>query len=112
MIPHENEIFPVSPEMAKSAHCDEATYQEMYTRSIDNPEGFWAEQAETLDWIKRWSKVKDSKFGTDAHVRWFEGGKLNVSANCIDRHLEPRGAQTAILWEVDDPADSKDITYR
>ena len=112
MIPHENEIFPVSPEMARASHCDDAAYQEMYARSIDNPDGFWAEQAESLEWMQRWTKVKDSRFGTDAQIRWFEGGKINVSVNCIDRHLETRGDQTAILWEGDDPEDSKSITYR
>ncbi|SVC20429.1 uncharacterized protein METZ01_LOCUS273283, partial [marine metagenome] len=112
MIPHENEIFPVSPEVAQAAHCDDATYKEMYARSIDDPDGFWAEQAESLEWTQRWTKVKDSKFGTDAYVRWFGGGKINVSANCIDRHLETRGDQTAIIWEGDDPNDSKLVTYR
>ncbi|HIM45019.1 MAG TPA: acetate--CoA ligase, partial [Alphaproteobacteria bacterium] len=112
MIPHENEIFPVSPEMARASHCDDAAYQEMYARSIDDPDGFWAEQAESLEWMQRWTKVKDSRFGTDAQIRWFEGGKINVSVNCIDRHLETRGDQTAILWEGDDPENSKSITYR
>ena len=112
MIPHENEIFPVSPELARTAHCDDATYKEMYARSIGDPDGFWAEQAESLDWARRWTKVKDSSFGTDARIRWFEGGKINVSVNCIDRHLAARGDQTAILWEGDDPADAKAITYR
>ncbi|MFP6688827.1 MAG: acetate--CoA ligase [Alphaproteobacteria bacterium] len=112
MIPHENEIFPVSPEMARASHCDDAAYQEMYARSIDDPDGFWAEQAESLKWMQRWTKVKDSRFGADAQIRWFEGGKINVSVNCIDRHLETRGDQTAILWEGDDPENSKSITYR
>ncbi|MEE8173146.1 MAG: AMP-binding protein, partial [Alphaproteobacteria bacterium] len=112
MIPHENEIFPVSPEIARAAHCDDAAYREMYARSIDDPEGFWAEQAESLDWIQRWTKVKESSFGTNARIRWFEGAKINVSANCIDRHLGARGEQTAILWEGDDPSNSKAITYR
>ncbi|MFP6776792.1 MAG: AMP-binding protein, partial [Alphaproteobacteria bacterium] len=112
MIPHENEKFPVPPEVAQAAHCDDATYKEMYARSIDDPDGFWAEQAESLEWIQRWTKVKDSKFGMDAYVRWFEGGKINVSANCIDRHLATRGDQTAIIWEGDDPNDSKLVTYR
>ena len=112
MIPHENEIFPVSPETARASHCDGAAYREMYARSIDDPDGFWAEQAESLEWMQRWTKVKDSRFGTDARIRWFEGGKINVSANCIDRHLETRGDQTAIIWEGDDPDNSKKITYR
>ncbi|MBT3626979.1 MAG: AMP-binding protein, partial [Rhodospirillaceae bacterium] len=112
MIPHENEIFPVTPELAKAAHCDAAAYKEMYARSIADPDSFWAEQAESLDWVQRWTKVKDSQFGPEANIRWFEGAKINVSANCIDRHLETRGDQIAILWEGDDPNDSKSISYR
>ncbi len=112
MSPHDNELFPVTPELAAAAHCDTAAYKEMYARSIDDPDGFWAEQAESLDWISRWTKVKDSRFGPEAQIRWFEGGKINVSANCIDRHLETRGDQVAILWEGDDPGESKAISYR
>ena len=105
-------LYPVSEDWASKAHCDNDKYLEMYRRSIDDPEGFWAEQAESLEWIERWHTVKDCSFEGDVHIRWFAGAKLNVSANCLDRHLATRGDQTAIIWEGDDPADSQHITYR
>ncbi len=106
------QVYPVPADWASKAHCDNAKYLEMYQRSVDDPDGFWAEQAESLDWIERWHTVKDSAFDGDVHIRWFEGAKLNVSANCLDRHLAKRGDQTAIIWEGDDPTDSLHITYR
>jgi acetyl-CoA synthetase len=87
-------------------------YTHMYRQSIQQPEVFWASQAKQLDWIAPWQKVKNTSFEGDVSIKWFEGGKLNVSANCIDRHLEKRGNQTAILWEGDNPNESKAITYR
>ncbi|MCW8827767.1 MAG: acetate--CoA ligase, partial [Gammaproteobacteria bacterium] len=109
---HEVKIYPVPTEMAKSAHIDEATYMEMYQRSVDDPDGFWGEQAEQfLTWFKPWDKVLDWSFTDNVHIKWFEGGKLNVAYNCIDRHLESRGDQVAIIWEGDDPSDDKKITY-
>ncbi len=89
-------------------------YESMYRRSIEDPEGFWAEQArQRLDWIKPFSKVKDCSFDEqDLHIRWFEDGTLNVSHNCLDRHLDERADQTAIIWEGDDPETSQNITYR
>jgi acetyl-CoA synthetase len=107
-----NDLFPVPEAYARSAHCDEAKYREMYARSIADPEGFWAEQARRLDWIKPPSKIKDVDFVANARIRWYEDGVLNVAYNCIDRHLETRGDQTAILWEGDDPAVDAKITYR
>ena len=105
-------IHDIIPEAKKRAHIDDAKYQEMYKRSIDDPEGFWAEQAnEFLDWSKPWDTVRDYDF-EKGHIRWFEGGKLNVSYNCLDRHLATRGDQTAIIWEGDDPKDDKKISYR
>jgi acetyl-CoA synthetase len=84
----------------------------MYQRSVDDPEGFWAEQADQfITWSKRWDKVLDWDF-TKGHIRWFEGGKLNVSENCLDRHLATRGDQVAIIWEGDNPSEDKKITYR
>ena len=106
-----HDIFPVPANLAKTAWCDDATYREMYARSIEDPEGFWAEQAERLDWIQTWSRVKDVDFTGDVRIRWFEGAKLNACVNCIDRHLPARAEQTAILWEGDDPADDAAITY-
>ena len=105
------DIFPVPADLARTAWCDEAAYNEMYARSIEDPEGFWAEQAARLDWIETWSTVKTVDFTGDVTIRWFEGAKLNACANCIDRHLPARADQTAILWEGDDPADDAAITY-
>jgi acetyl-CoA synthetase len=105
-------IFAVPPGFARSAHSDEAKYHEMYKRSVDDSEGFWAEQAKRLDWIDFPTRIKDIDFEDDARIRWFEDGRLNVSYNCIDRHLARRGDQTAILWEGDDPTIDKKITYR
>ena len=105
------DIFPVPAALAESAWCDEAAYNEMYTRSIEDPEGFWAEQAKRLDWIETWSKVKTVDFTGDVTIRWFEGAKLNACVNCIDRHLPARADQTAILWEGDDPMVDAAITY-
>ena len=108
----ESKVYPVPADAAASAWIDEAKYQAMYKRSIDDPEGFWSEQAkEFLHWFKPWNKVWEYDYPR-GHIRWFEGAKLNVSYNCLDRHLETRGDQVAILWEGDDPADDKAITYR
>ncbi|MGH6898360.1 MAG: acetate--CoA ligase [Geminicoccaceae bacterium] len=106
------EVFPVPETVARGSHCDNARYLEMYRRSLDDPDGFWREQAERLDWIRFPTRIKDVDFKDNARIRWFEDGVLNVSANCIDRHLRARGDQTAILWEGDDPAVDKKITYR
>ncbi|MDH3737828.1 MAG: acetate--CoA ligase [Alphaproteobacteria bacterium] len=107
------EKFPVPEEWAKRAWVDDAKYQEMYQRSIDDPESFWEEQGRRLDWIKDYTKVKDTSFdASDLHVRWYYDGVLNASANCLDRHLEKRGDQVAIIWEGDDPADDDKLTYR
>jgi acetyl-CoA synthetase len=107
------EIFPVDSNIAASAWCDNDKYNEMYKRSIEDPEGFWGEHGKRIDWIKPYTKVKDvSLDAPDVHIRWFYDGTLNASANCLDRHLATRGDQTALLWEGDDPMDSKAITYR
>ena len=104
--------FPVSPEWAEKAWCNKALYEEMYQRSIDDPEGFWAEHGRRIDWIKPYTKVKDVSYAADAlRIRWFYDGTLNASVNCLDRHLADRGDQTAIIWEGDDPADDKKISY-
>jgi len=84
----------------------------MYQRSISDPEGFWGVEAKRLDWITPWQQVKNTTFESPVSIQWYEGGQLNVSANCIDRHLESRGDQVAIIWEGDDPSVSKSITYR
>ncbi len=95
------------------AWADAATYEAMYAASVADPDAFWGEHGKRIDWIKPYTKVKNTSF--DYHnvsIKWFEDGKLNISANCIDRHLETRGDQTAIIWESDDPDLSKTITYR
>jgi acetyl-CoA synthetase len=109
----EEQIFPVPEAIAKAAWCDNDKYLQMYKRSVSDPEGFWAEQAKRIDWIKPFSKVRDVSFqAPDVHIRWFHDGTLNVSANCLDRHLAKRGDQVALLWEGDDPSVSKAMTYR
>ncbi|WP_448190324.1 acetate--CoA ligase [Azospirillum sp. sgz301742] len=108
----DNTYFPVKPEVAKAAWVDEAKYKAMYEQSTKDPEGFWAEHGKRVDWIKPYTKVKDVSFTGDVHIRWFQDGTLNVSANCIDRHLATRGDQTAIIFEGDDPGVSKHITYK
>ena len=107
-------IHPVPDAWKAGAWCDNEKYLEMYQRSIDDNEGFWAEQAKRIDWIKPFTKIKDVSFkADDLHVRWFYDGTLNVSANCIDRHLDKRGDQIAIIWEPDDPnADNRYFTYK
>ncbi|WP_281984199.1 acetate--CoA ligase [Thalassorhabdomicrobium marinisediminis] len=105
--------YPPSPEMAKNAHVDAQTYAKMYAESIENPEGFWGEHGKRLDWIKPYTKVKNTSFAPgNVDIKWFEDGTLNVAANCVDRHVATRGDQTAIIWEPDDPADEAlHITY-
>ena len=107
------ELVPVPDAWARKAWADSDTYKAMYRRSIDDPVGFWGEHGKRVDWIKPYTQVKDVSFDAgDLHVRWFHDGTLNVAANCLDRHLATRGDQTAIIWEGDDPADAKHITYR
>jgi acetyl-CoA synthetase len=109
----DNELFPVSESVAKQAWADKKKYQAMYRRSVDDPEGFWAEHGKRIDWFKPYSKIKDTSYDThDVHIRWFYDGTLNASYNCLDRHLAKRGDQVAILWEGDDPKEDKKITYR
>jgi len=109
----EENVYPVPEAIAKSAWCDNDKYLQMYKQSIEDSEGFWGEQGKRLDWIKPYTKVRDvSLTAPDVHIKWFHDGTLNASANCLDRHLATRGDQTAILWEGDDPADSKAISYK
>ena len=106
-------LFPVPDAVRQAAMIDNDGYLAMYQSSITDPEGFWGEQGKRIDWIKPYSKVKDVSFAKDdLHVKWYYDGTLNVSANCLDRHLATRGDQTAIVWEGDDPAEDKKITYR
>ena len=105
-------VYDVPKEVAARAHITADKYKEMYARSVSDPDGFWGEQAEKfISWFKKWDKVQEWDFKAGA-IRFFEGGKLNASYNCIDRHLETRGDQVAILWEGDDPSVDKAITFR
>jgi acetyl-CoA synthetase len=108
----EQKVYPVNPDVAANAWIDEAKYQEMYQQSVDNPDEFWAEQAKQhIDWFTPWDKVQEWDYH-QAEIKWFEGASLNVSHNCLDRHLETRGDQVAIIWEGDDPEEDRKITYR
>src|SRR5471032_29350 len=109
-----DELIAVSPDWAKRAYVDETKYAAMYETSVKDPVKFWAEHGKCVDWIKPFSAnaVRDVDYTGDVRIRWFHDGVLNVSANCIDRHLSKRADQVAIIWEGDDPAKSKKITYR
>jgi acetyl-CoA synthetase len=106
-------LIPVSKEWRERAFIDQAKYEEMYARSVRDPEGFWREEAKRIDWMKPFTKVKNVSWNPDnLHIRWFEDGTLNVSVNCIDRHLPKRANQTAIIWEPDDPNEApRHISY-
>ena len=109
----DNSYFPVPESAAKGAHVDNDGYLEMYKRSVDDPESFWAAHGKRVDWAKPFTKVKNVSYGPgNVEIKWFEDGELNVSHNCIDRHLEKRGDQTAIIWEGDDPSEDAKISYR
>ena len=108
-----NEIFPVPDGRAQTALIDADKYTQMYRRSLEDPDGFWREEARRIDWITPFTEISDVSWDTDdLHIRWFGDGRLNASANCIDRHLDERGGDTAIIWEGDDPDTSLSITYR
>ncbi len=105
-------IYPVPPAIESSAHIDADRYRRMYARSLEDPEGFWAEQAERfVTWEQGWKTVSDWDFNA-VRIRWFDGGQLNACFNCLDRHLKARGDQVALLWEGDDPSLSRTLTYR
>jgi acetyl-CoA synthetase len=106
-------LYPVTAEWKAAAHIDEAKYNAMYKSATDTPDVFWGEQGKRIDWFKPYTQVKNTSF--DSHnvsIKWFEDGLTNVAYNCIDRHLATRGDQTAIIWEGDDPSESKNITYK
>jgi len=108
----DQKVYPVPEALASTAHINREKYEKMYRESVADPEGFWAQQAEEfLDWDKPWSQVRSFDF-VKGEASWFSGGRLNVSVNCLDRHLATRGDQVAIIWEGDDPANDKKITYR
>jgi acetyl-CoA synthetase len=108
-----DKIYDVPAAWKARAFVDDAKYKEMYARSIKDPNGFWGDEAKRLDWIKKPTKVKNTTY--DPHnvsIKWFEDGTLNAAYNCVDRHLAKRGDQTAIIWEGDDPKDSRTLTYK
>jgi acetyl-CoA synthetase len=110
----EQTLYPVPPEWAKRARVDAAGYEKLYGRSLADPGSFWLEQARRLDWIKRPEIAGDWSFAKrDFHIKWFADGRLNVAANCLDRHLAKRGDQIALIWEPDEPSDEpRRFTYR
>ncbi|HXG81595.1 MAG TPA: acetyl-coenzyme A synthetase N-terminal domain-containing protein, partial [Sphingomicrobium sp.] len=107
-------LYPVPREWAETALIDAGRYAEMYRESVEDPESFWRREARRIDWIRPFTTVKQSSFHEDDFgIRWFADGTLNLSANCLDRHLEERGDVTAIIWEPDDPAEEgRAISYR
>ena len=108
-----DEIVPVSADWKKRAYVSASDYAARYAQSLNDPDGFWKKEAARLDWLRPFTKVSDVSWDpAKLHVRWFEDGVLNVAANCVDRHLAKRGNQAAIIWEGDDPKDSKRISYR
>ncbi len=108
----ENTLFPVPSDTAQSAWVDEAAYQRMYDQSINDPDGFWGEHAKRIDWLKPFTQVRNGGYTGEVRFTWFADGTLNASANCLDRHLATHGDKTAIIWEGDDPSESKHITFR
>ena len=108
-----SQVHPVPPQWAERARIDKARYEDMYRRSLEEPDAFWREQAARLDWMRPFTKVSDCSFDeADFGISWFADGALNVSANCLDRHLAERGDDVAILWEPDSPGEGRRITYR
>jgi acetyl-CoA synthetase len=106
-------VYDVPSEWKSRAYVDDAKYQEMYAASVADPEKFWGEHGKRIDWIKPYTRVKNTTFAPGkVHIEWFGDGVTNVAMNCVDRHLAKRGDQVAIIWEGDDPKDSKKITYK
>jgi acetyl-CoA synthetase len=108
----ELQLYPVSDHWSENAWINKEKYEDMYQESVESPDSFWEKQAaELLDWSVKWEQVYSADF-SKGHSTWFLGGKLNVTVNCIDRHLDNRGDQTAIIWEGDDPSEHKKISYK
>ena len=108
----DEQVIPVKPEIAAKALVNAERYREMTARAHSDPNGFWAEEAKRISWMHFPTRIKNTSFTGDVSIKWFEDGTLNASANCLDRHLETRGDQVAIIWEGDDPAAQKSVTYR
>ena len=108
----QDRLFTPSDDTVANALIGDQGYQDMYAASLADPDAFWAEHGRRIDWIKPYSQVSDVSYdASNLHINWYADGTLNAAANCLDRHLETRGDQTAIIWEGDDPADSRHITY-
>ena len=108
-----NELFPVPDAWAQKAFADNDKYLAMYQQSLDDPDGFWGEQGKRIDWFKPYTKVKNTTYGPgDVSIKWYEDGTLNASYNCLDRHLESRGDQSAIVFEEDGPGEGRTLSFR
>ncbi len=108
-----SKIYEVPAAFAAKSRIRRDDYVRMYEESVRDPEGFWSRMGQRLNWIRPYTRIKDVSFDArDFRIRWFYDGQLNVSANCLDRHLATRGDKTAILWEGDDPGESLHVTYR
>ena len=109
----QDKIYDVPSDWSRRAYFDAAGYEAKYRRSIENPEAFWAEEGRRIHWFRPFTRVKNTRFGPgEVSIRWYEDGTTNAAYTCVDRHLATRGDQTAIIWEGDDPSESKAITYR
>ncbi len=109
----ESKVYPIKAHISKDALLDKAGYEAMYQASVQDPDAFWGEQGKILDWIKPYTKVKNTSYDPGhVSIKWYEDGLLNVSANCLDRHLAQRGDKVAIIWEGDNPAEDRKLTYR
>ena len=106
-----DKVFPVPADWTKRAIITRERYKHMYDESLHDPETFWGREAEKFDWRASWDIVKNTQFTSPVSIRWFENAKLNITENCIDRHLPARASQTAFIWESDDPGVSLRISY-
>jgi len=105
--------YEIPADFAASARVNAKSYAADYARSIEDPEGFWGQVGQRLEWIRPYTQVKDVSYQLDDfHIRWYADGTLNAAYNCLDRHLAQRGEQTAILWEGDQPGESRRVSYR
>ncbi len=108
----DSQTFPVPDSAAQNTLCNDEKYQALYARSVNDPDGFWREHAARIDWMRPFTKVKNTSFEGDVSIKWFEDGTLNACVNCVDRHLPHKANDVALIWEGDDPSVSADITYR
>src|SRR5258706_2226607 len=105
------ETYVPSAEFAERARLNEDLYNQMYLESITDPDAFWRRHGQRLEWIKLFTKVQDTSFREDLHIKWFEDGLLNASVNCLDRHLATCGDKAALIWEGDEPGESKTVNF-